>query len=208
MTRFTRTMAAALVIAGATALAGCGSSSASSTPPAPTPAPTTTPVQASAPKHVSLYLTILTGGQIGKKEWPTYVPANFTVPADTDVDVIIRDFDDGPANIPPESAKVQGTTDNSVTVISALTGNVEQQQGKTVTELPASAVAHTLTFNQNGFNLNVPIPPLATVKFTFHSPKTPGNYSYECLSACGTGANGTEGAMATDGWMRGAMTVQ
>ncbi len=202
MTRFTRIVAATLLVVGGTALAGCGTSAPTTQAPAPTPAPV-----ASAPKKANLYLTILSGGQNGKKEWPNFLPSNFTIPADTDVTVTIADFDDGAAPIPADSAKVQGTVDGSMTVISALNGDLSKAPSKNVTELPADIVAHTFTINDNGFNLNVPIPAEATVTFTFHSPKA-GTYSYRCLSGCGTGSTGTEGAMATDGWMRGTVTVQ
>ncbi|MCL5676326.1 MAG: hypothetical protein M1602_00270 [Firmicutes bacterium] len=204
MNRAAKTSAVALLVLGVVSLAGCSSKSA----PAPTAQPVATaPAPAPAPpKKVSLYLTILTGEQIGKKEGPTFVPGSFNVPADTDVEVTIRNYDDGPADIPVGDEKVQGTIGGTMTVISELTGDVDKAAGKSLTELDPKAVAHTLTINENGFNLNVPIPPSSTVKFTFHSPKA-GTYSLRCLSACGIGPSGTEGSMAMDGWMRGTMTV-
>jgi len=205
MNRMTRVAAAGLVLLGGIALAGCSSSNAPSQPAQTSqPAATTTATAPAAPKqHVTLYMTILDG----KKDWPTFIPGNVTLPADTDIDVTIRNFDDGPADLPADNAKVQGTVGNTMTAISELTGDVDKAPGKAVSELPVKEVSHTFTINDKGFVLNVPIPPSSTVKFTFHTPAA-GTYTFRCLTACGTGANGTEGAMATDGWMRGTVTIQ
>jgi hypothetical protein len=158
-------------------------------------------------QHVHLYFTIVTGGMIGKKGWPEFLPADFTVPANAIVDVEIRDFDDGPATVPAGYNKVIGTIGGTMKVIKALNGPVDQQPSTTVSEVPANQVAHTLTFADNGFKLNVPIPPLSTVEFSFQAPAA-GTYSWQCYAACGTDQSGWGGPMATDGWMKGTMTVQ
>ncbi len=192
----------ALFAAGSLGLVGCSSTPAPASAPSPAPAP--------APAKVAganLYLTILTGEQDGKTEWPTFSPGNFTVPADTDVTVTVRNYDDGMDPVPAEDAKVMGTIGNNMKIYDQMNGIPDETKAKTVTELDVKAISHTITFNNDNFKLNVPIPPTATVVFSFHTPKA-GSYQYRCLSACATGADGTEGAMATDGWMRGVMTVK
>ncbi len=165
--------------------------------------------EAAAPNNVHLYMSILTGKMNGKAGWPEFVPANFTVPANTLLRVQIRCFDDGPAPLAADSySKVAGTEGGTITVIKALNGMVDKTQGKTVTEIPADGVAHTLTIiGQNSKNLlNVPLPPLSTVKFAFRTPGA-GSYYWQCFAACGTGESGWGGPMVTQGWMKGIMTV-
>ncbi len=60
-----------------------------------------------------LYLVILAGGMIGRKGWPEFVPADFSVPAQSLVRAEIRCFDDGAATIPPMYANVRGTLGGS-----------------------------------------------------------------------------------------------
>ena len=203
-----RFLAIGLLAAVTAAAAACGSAAnVSQAAPAPGAVQTAnTAAATAAPVTVHLYMTILTGGQNGKKGWPEYVPGNFTVPANSIVDVEIRDFDDGPATIPTGGNQVKGTIGGTMQVIDAVNGPVEQQPAKTVTEIPANDVAHTLTFATKDFSLNVPIPPLSTVEFSFKAPAA-GTYLWQCDSACGSGTSGWSGPMATNGWMQGIMTV-
>ncbi len=205
-----RFLAIGLLAAVTVAAAACGSAaSVSQAAPAPGAAQTVAsaaPAATAAPVEVHLYMSILTGGQNGKKGWPEYIPANFTVPANAIVDVQIRDFDDGPATVSTGMNQVKGTVGGTMQVIDAVNGPVEQQPAKTLTEIPANDVAHTLTFSGKGFSLNVPIPPTSTVEFSFKAPAA-GTYLWQCESACGTGTDGWGGPMATNGWMQGIMTV-
>ncbi len=166
---------------------------------------TTSPAASSGATEAWLYLTILTGGQDGKKGYPEYVTSMPVVPANTTVHCEIRCFDDGPASIPSGYEKVKGTTDGNITLISGLTGDISTAKTQTVQSVDPKNVAHTFTVAETG--LNIPIPPLTTVRFDFQSGAA-GKHSWQCMAACGSGASGWEGAMAEDGYMKGTLTVQ
>ncbi len=151
-----------------------------------------------------LYVTVLTGKMDGKKGYPEFVPADFSVPANATVQCEIRCFDDGPASIPSGYEKVKGTVDGSMTLISAVNGDVSTAKSQTVQAVDPKNVAHTLTIADTG--LNIPIPPLSTVRFTFKSGGS-GTHGWQCMAACGTGQGGWGGPMATNGYMNGTMTV-
>jgi hypothetical protein len=171
----------------------------------PGPARHATPTRAPVPAPVPwLYLTILTGHMIGKPGWPEYVPAFFTVPAHTLLQVEIRCFDSGTATVPSGYERVRGTVGGTMEVLSAVNGDVDTAPAKRVAELASTGVAHTLTFSDLG--VNVPIPPLATVRFALRTP-APGRYGWQCMAACGTGQGGWGGPMAESGYMQGVMTV-
>lgn len=159
---------------------------------------------ADGPGDAWLYLTIVTGKMMGKSGWPEYVPADFSVPANMTVHAEIRCFDDGPADIPSGYEKVKGTVDGSMTVISAVTGDISGAKTQPAQAVDPKNVAHTLTIADTG--LNIPIPPLSTVQFTFQSGGS-GTHGWQCMGACGTGQGGWGGPMATNGYMDGTMTV-
>jgi heme/copper-type cytochrome/quinol oxidase subunit 2 len=54
--------------------------------------------------------------------------------------------------------------------------------------------------------LNVPICAMCQTSFTFFSG-APGTFTWRCMDPCGTGPSGWDGAMATDGYMSGHITV-
>jgi len=157
-----------------------------------------------AAPEVWLYLSVLTGKMDGKKGWPEFAPADFIVPANTLVHVEIRCFDDGAAPIPSGYERVRGTLGGTMELIHAVNGNVGAQKGTTVRFIDSKNVAHTLTFSDIG--LNVPLPPLSTVRFAFHTPGR-GHYGWQCMAACGTGTGGWGGPMEANGYMQGTMTV-
>ncbi|MCF8565533.1 hypothetical protein LLE49_12480 [Alicyclobacillus tolerans] len=156
---------------------------------------------ATTAKPVNLTVQIVTGKMDGKPGWPKFEPADTTLPANTVVNVTVKDYDDGPATVPAGYNAVKGTQNGTITV-----------DGKTVSSIPAKDVAHTITIPS--MNLNVPIPPktsaekYATVQFSFKTPATPQKLDWQCMAACGSGSSGWQGAMATDGWMKGVYTVQ
>jgi hypothetical protein len=187
-------------IAGGTALASAGTKAGvratAHHPAAPAPA--------ARPAEVWLYLSILTGAMIGRKGWPEYVPADFTVPADSLVHVEIRCFDNGTASVPSGYEYVHGTVGGTMQLIRGVNGNVDALPVVTVNHVAPGNVAHTLTFSD--LNLSVPVPPLSTVRFAVHTPGR-GTYGWQCMAACGTGQGGWGGPMATQGYMNGFMHV-
>ncbi len=164
----------------------------------------TTATATATQQHVNVNLSILTGKMLGKAGWPTYVPADFSVPAHALVTVTIRDFDNGPAPVPAANLKVQGTVGGTMTVTKALLGNVATLPATKVSSVAANDVAHT--FTSPGLNLNVPVPPSSTVTFSFRTGAA-GTYTWQCFAPCGTGATGWSGPMAENGYMQGVITV-
>ena len=182
---------------------GAPSGRAPTVPSAPTAPTADTSTVPARPDF--LYMTILTGEMVGKPGWPLFVPANFTVPANAIVQAEIRCFDNGPAPIAAGYNKVTGTADGRMVVIPAVTGDLQSVTGQYLSALDPSKVSHTFTIGR--LTLNVPIPALSTVRFTFKTG-APGSYPWQCMAACGTGSGGWQGTMATPGWMQGTMTVQ
>ena len=160
---------------------------------------------ASSTPQAFLYLTILTGKMIGKSGWPAYVPGNYTLPANSTVQVEIHCFDDGAATVPSGYEQVRGTVGGTMTVISQLLGDLSKAAAQTVQSIAPSNVAHTLTVADIG--LNVPVPPLSTVRFLLQTG-TAGSHGWQCMADCGTGQTGWGGPMTTDAYMKGTLTVQ
>jgi hypothetical protein len=144
-------------------------------------------------------LTILPGEVLGKPGWPFYSPAHFTLPPDSEVAVTITNYDSGTDPVPSGKNVVSGTE-----------GNSELADGKSVTSLAVGEISHTFSIEK--LKLNVPVPPLVkktgpgVVVFRFHTPAS-GTYAWQCWAACGSGKSGWEGAMSTQGFMTGTLTV-
>lgn len=144
----------------------------------------------------------------------------FKVPAGSKIDMTIYGYDGCTPLRNPYWGKVTGTI-----------GGVEYVNGKPVTQLNswgACNVGHT--FSIPAINLNVPMatPSLGqsgtnafcgtspcttasahrTVTFSFMSPKTTGDYFWQCRVPCGGGfIDGFGGPMQTIGFMTGNMEV-
>lgn len=150
---------------------------------------------------------IVTGKVTGKKDWPKYIPANLVLPAHRLIQVTVRCYDDGAADIPKGYNIVRGTVGREMRVIKGTPATIAPNAGTVVREIPVKQVAHTFTVNGEDFFMNIPMPVLSTVVYRFMSPK-PGTYPWQCMAACATGSGGWAGAMATSGWMQGDITVQ
>ncbi len=159
---------------------------------------------AAAPLEISQKIII--GKKVGNDDWPEYVPANLSIPANRLIQVTVRCYDDGPADIPTGYNVARGTIDGTIRVIKGTPDSISPQDGTVVKQIAAKNTAHTFTVNGDNFFLNVPVPPLSTVVYQFMSPPA-GSYPWQCMAACGTGDGGWAGAMATDGWMQGTITV-
>ncbi|MCF8565479.1 hypothetical protein LLE49_12205 [Alicyclobacillus tolerans] len=149
----------------------------------------------------SFTMTVETGKMDGKSGWPEYTPANLTLPANADVTITVNSYDDGNAPIPSGDNKVTGTVDGTMTV-----------DGKSVTSIPTKDVAHTITISSIGLNIPIAVKTssekYSATEFTFHTPSKPTTLDWQCMAACGSGSSGWQGAMATDGWMKGTFNVQ
>ncbi|MCL4543003.1 MAG: hypothetical protein M1118_00145 [Chloroflexi bacterium] len=172
------------------------------------PATVTATASASGPAEASLYLSVVTGGMIGKKGWPAFLPTDVTVPANTRVNVTIYNFDDGTAPLPAGMAtyaKVTGTVGGDASW-EPLKKDDPNAGGtpKTFQSLNPKDVSHTFTVSD--LQLNVPFPVSAVVNFSFDSGKA-GTYAFKCLAPCGSGPDGMQGAMMTKGYMIGTLKV-
>ena len=183
-------------VSGAGALlAGCGLAGAA-------------PTQA-ASKRSSLYLAIVTPAATGKADFPAYIPAYFTLPAHSTVEVQILNFDDATA-LPKgaeQFAKVSGTIGRQVKVEPIDLGNPNLPTGpaRAISEMDPGQVSHTFTITKLG--INVPVTAKARTTFTLETG-APGTYDWRCLDPCGTGASGWGGPMAAAGYMSGTLTIE
>lgn len=138
--------------------------------------------------------------------------ANISLPAHQLIKLTIVCYDDGPADLTgAQYAAVAGTQGNVVTEISD--DNVNSSQGAsgiqvnggvTVSSVNSSDIAHTFTIPQLG--INIPVMPSSTVVAYFTIDQT-GTFSWFCMTACGSGPDGLQGAMTTPGWMTGSVTA-
>lgn len=156
----------------------------------------------------ALNLTIVTGGMIGKTEYPAYVPSDFSLPANSTVVVTITNFDDA-TPLPAGSegyAKATGIVDGtfSVTPIDLTDPNASKGAATTATSLDPTLVSHTFTIPELG--INVPIAAHARVTFTIKTG-APGTYAWRCFDPCGADPAGWGTAMAAKGYMEGTLTV-
>jgi hypothetical protein len=139
----------------------------------------------------------------------------FKVPAGSRIDVTVYGYDGCTPLRNPYWGKVTGTI-----------GGVEYVNGKAVSQLNSWSgcnVGHT--FSIPGINLNVPMGspsltanlcgtspctsgPHAVMTFSFDSPRTLGEYFWQCRIPCGGGfIDGFGGPMQTIGFMTGNMEV-
>jgi len=192
--------------------AACGSSSPAPTPTAAAPAsqPSVSVAAATtAPVKLDVYMTIVTGGMINKKDWPAVVPSALSLPANATVTVHVLNFDgadDMSAAGLVQYTNTTGTVGNKVTV-QAVSSDDPNKLGtaQDFSQLdPKTGVSHTITIPQLG--LNVPIAPNAWTTFTIQTGAA-GTYVWKCMVPCGTGTTGLEGAMAADGYMMGKLTI-
>jgi hypothetical protein len=149
--------------------------------------------------------------------WPFYWPSTtLQVPANSLVTVTIYQYDSGGKVFNPFWAKVHGTVDGTMTV-----------NGKTVTEVDPTKVAHTFTVHQYPESgqpylfVSVPLPDLGgnevgnanpyvdnpkEVTFTFRTG-APGTYVWNCEFPCGDQYQEFGGPMQQRGWMSGTLEV-
>jgi heme/copper-type cytochrome/quinol oxidase subunit 2 len=133
--------------------------------------------------------------------------ANISLPVNTLIQITIVSYDTPTAGSLQQYGAVNGTVGGVVYMINGTTassGMTPMPWGQNVTSVPASLLAHTFTIPQLG--INIPVvggdTEIAYVEFT-----KAGTYQWFCMTPCGFGANGAEGAMSTPGWMTGTVTV-
>jgi hypothetical protein len=136
--------------------------------------------------------------------YAAYVPSTLLrVPAHSIVTVTIRNFDLDAIPVPNDSPaiRVHGTTDGIAFV-----------DGQPYSTVSRMHLAHTFTVPS--LRLNVPIPGVSasgrdfvTVTFAFHTGSA-GTLQWKCSAPCGDGADGLEGPMSDENYMRGTLFVE
>lgn len=176
-------------------------------------------------------LTLQTVGAVGYGAHPTWVSymtrapngkwvhtTLWDLPADTRVNVTIYEYDSGSPLRNPEIGQVYGTA-----------GNAESINGKQVSLVDSTkgnGVAHTFSVPTLGINVPLygvdgsaktfcnqaaPCPLSAehnVIQFSFVTPKSTGQYAWQCFVPCGLGfLYGNGGPMQTIGYMGGFLKV-
>jgi hypothetical protein len=161
---------------------------------------------AQQPLHQTLVIT--TGDQLGTDDMPAYMPSALTLPANSTVTITVINFDD-PTELPAGYEKYAVATGvvGPLQVQTLDPKNPNDTSGPVTSTMsmdPATGVSHTFTIDKLG--INVPIAPMSRTTFTIHTGKA-GTYKWQCMDPCGAGDTGWGGAMASDGYMRGTLTV-
>ncbi|MHB1527749.1 MAG: cupredoxin domain-containing protein [Candidatus Dormibacteria bacterium] len=159
--------------------------------------------------NATLNLTIVTGQMMGSGALgPAYVPADFTLPANSTVKVTVTDFDNSTplTGALTKFAKVTGTVGGVMQVqrINPLAPNTTVGGVHTMSYLAPSQVAHTLTIPRLG--INVPMAGQSRITFVIRTGKG-GTYQWLCMDPCGDGPSGMGAPMGMQGFMAGTLTV-
>jgi heme/copper-type cytochrome/quinol oxidase subunit 2 len=133
--------------------------------------------------------------------------ANISLPVKTLIEVTIVSYDTPTAGSQPQQGLVNGTIGGTVYMINGTTASMSSAPmpwGENVTSVPAASLAHTFTIPQLGINIPVVGGDTEIAYLYFNKA---GTYQWFCLTPCGLGPDGMEGAMATPGWMTGTVIV-
>ena len=213
---------AAIIVVGGISIGAVYDHEVGQSATSPGSAGNTTPSSASA---YSLTLVITTSNSFNSTvgDQPAYYvlsdgqllsSANITLPSNTQIDLTIINYDDGPAPTSGTYENVTGTTNNEMTIFNDTNVNstyngqgISVAGGQTVTSVPDSNIAHTFTIlNGTKVVVNIPVVPSSTVQASFTIQS--GSYTWQCEAACGSGNSGWNGAMSTPGWMTGTVFAQ
>ena len=133
--------------------------------------------------------------------------SNIRLPAHKLIQLTIISYDTPTAGSPDQEGKVTGTVGGTVYLINGTTAmgtDVSQRWGRNVTSVPGNMLAHTFTIPQLG--INIPVVGGDTVIAYFYLDQA-GTFQWVCLTPCGFGPSGMQGAMSKSGWMEGQVTV-
>ncbi len=133
---------------------------------------------------------------------------NFTVPANVTIQFTIVSYDSPTPGSADDWGVVKGTLGGVVYMINgsaASMGDEPLDWGMNMSAVSGADLAHTFTIPELG--VNIPVvggdTQVAYLRFT-----RAGTYTWVCLTPCGFGANGMQGAMSAAGWMFGQITVK
>jgi len=138
--------------------------------------------------------------------------ASISLPSHRLIKLVIICYDDGSANLTKSQySNVSGTQNNIVTMVnddiinsSQGASGMQVSAGQNFSSVAPDNISHTFTIPQLG--INIPVTPSSIVSAYFTLNQT-GTFTWFCMTQCGFGLTGEEGAMATPGWMTGGVVV-
>jgi len=133
--------------------------------------------------------------------------ANISLPAKTLIELTIVSYDTPTPNSTAAEAKVTGTVGNSMYVINSTLASMADptmKWGANVSSVPVDTLAQTFSIPSLGINVPVPGGDMVTTYLYFNQK---GVFQWLCLTPCGFGPNGGNGAMTAPGWMQGQVTI-
>lgn len=137
----------------------------------------------------------------------TQPATHIILPAHTLIQLTIISYDTPTMASTDSQGKVTGTVGGTVYLVNGTTAagmDVSQQWGQNVTSVPGAMLAHTFSIPQLGINIPV-VGGDMEVAYLFLDQT--GTFQWICLTPCGFGAMGMDGAMSAPGWMEGQVTV-
>jgi heme/copper-type cytochrome/quinol oxidase subunit 2 len=137
----------------------------------------------------------------------TQSSAQIFLPAHTLIQLTIVSYDTPTAGSTDMEGKVTGTVGGTVYLVNGTTAmgmNVSQRYGQNVTSVPGAMLAHT--FSIPALGINIPVVG-GDLEIAYLRIDQTGTFQWLCLTPCGFGPTGVQGAMSTPGWMEGQVTV-
>jgi hypothetical protein len=132
---------------------------------------------------------------------------NILLPAHTLIQLTIVSYDTPTMDSTDSEGKVTGTVGGTVYLVngtSAMGMDVSQRWGQNVTSVPGAMLAHTFSIPQLG--INIPVVG-GDLEIAYLYLDQTGTFQWVCLTPCGFGDMGANGAMSAPGWMIGQVTV-
>jgi hypothetical protein len=133
--------------------------------------------------------------------------ANISLPAKTLIELTIVSYDTPTPGSTAQEAQVTGTVGNNMYVINSTLASMSDpsmQWGMNVSSVPVGSLAQTLSIPS--LSINVPVPGGdMVIAYLYFNQK--GIFEWLCLTPCGLGPSGGNGAMTQPGWMQGQITV-
>ncbi|HQU26452.1 MAG TPA: hypothetical protein PLS29_05415 [Acidimicrobiales bacterium] len=183
----------------------------------------------SSPAGQPVNMTIQTVGSIGYGNHPTWVSylvktpqgkwiqdTTWQLPANTQINVTVLQYDSGSPLRNQEFGQVTGTTGNVATLngtsYSSYNSNAGNGVGHTFT-VPSLGLSVPLVGVNGNLSLCGVAPcsvkqPHNTITFSFKTPAKTGEYHWQCFVPCGLGyLYGNGGPMSTQGFMGGFLDV-
>jgi hypothetical protein len=137
----------------------------------------------------------------------TYPAAHIYLPDHTLIQLTIISYDTATADSTDQEGQVTGTVGGTVYMVNGTSASgmdVSQHWGENVTSIPGAMLAHTFSIPQLG--INIPVVG-GDLEIAYLNISQAGTFQWLCITPCGFGPTGMQGAMSQFGWMDGEVTV-